>query len=286
MNKRQRAQAAREWNKRLTAIEKRYVVRIFNSLRNQIKGVVTDIEVYGVEYARRRVSSLGFNEQMTMTIRDMHRNIGVAEARRALAALNREPVVKKSEAGEYQEKATLGFAAEWIEMILEYFRLHLLESVTTISNTTRDWINRKLDEGTSQGYGTNEIIKLINDREYMGYRAELIVRTEGTRAANYGISIGADKYEYEMIKEWISIPDNRRRHSHRLVDGQQRELNERFSNGLLYPGDPEGPIKELANCRCVQGISAKRDDKGRLIPKTRASVILPGSLPSRQTITI
>lgn len=290
MNKRQRAQVAREWNKRLTAIEKLYAPRVFRALKSQIDGVISDIQTYGIEFAKRRLSSLSFNSQMTDAIRTMHRNIGVAQARRTLAALKREPMVRKSlfvsDDGRLEEKAAIGFAPEWIEQILEYFRLHLLQSVTTISDTSRDWILRRMSEGQEKGWGVNEIVASINNRDYMGYRAELIVRTEGTRAANYGVTIGAEKYDYEVDKEWISIPDNRRRHSHRLVDGQLRPMDERFSNGLLFPGDPEGSAKEVCNCRCTEAIIPRRDADGRLISKFKPAITLPGTIPTRQTITI
>lgn len=277
MNKRQRAQAARAWNKRLNAIERKYVVRVYNALRTQIAAVSRDIENYGREYAERRLSSLTFDTQMTETIQQLHKAVGLQLAKLTYNALERAPVT---------QKAASDFISSWLESIIEYFRLHLLESARQISSTTRDWILRKMEEGYSNGYSVPEIVQLINNREYMGYRAEMIVRTEGTRAANYGVQIGANAYDYEVDKTWISVPDNRRRHSHAMVDGQVRDINERYSNGLMFPGDPEGSAKEVINCRCTQGIVPRRDAKGKLIPKTRISVIQPGEIPRRQTITI
>ena len=36
-----------------------------------------------------------------------------------------------------------------------------------------------------------------------------------------------------------------------MVDGEIRALDEKFSNGLMYPGDPSGSAAEVINCRCV-----------------------------------
>lgn len=65
------------------------------------------------------------------------------------------------------------------------------------------------------------------------------------RAANMGIKVK---------KEWIATLDGRTRHSHGMADGQQVEINGKFSVGnskLRYPGDPQGAPEEVYNCRCT-----------------------------------
>lgn len=52
-------------------------------------------------------------------------------------------------------------------------------------------------------------------------------------------------------KRWLATLDGRTRDSHRLLDGESVGVEERFSNGLLYPGDPTGPASEVWNCRCT-----------------------------------
>lgn len=51
--------------------------------------------------------------------------------------------------------------------------------------------------------------------------------------------------------EWLATLDGRTCHSHRMVDGEQVEVGEKFSNGCRYPGDPDAPYAETANCRCT-----------------------------------
>lgn len=55
----------------------------------------------------------------------------------------------------------------------------------------------------------------------------------------------------DIVKQWDASLDKRTRKSHRHVDGEIKELNEKFSNGLLYPGDPNGEASEVINCRCA-----------------------------------
>ena len=62
------------------------------------------------------------------------------------------------------------------------------------------------------------------------------------RAADMGI---------DVKKQWLAALDSRTRGSHRHLDGEVVELDAEFSNGLKYPGDPEGPGSEVYNCRCT-----------------------------------
>lgn len=62
------------------------------------------------------------------------------------------------------------------------------------------------------------------------------------RAADMGI---------DVEKQWLAALDSRTRGSHRHLDGETVKLDEEFSNGLKYPGDPDGPASEVYNCRCT-----------------------------------
>ena len=62
------------------------------------------------------------------------------------------------------------------------------------------------------------------------------------RAAGMGI---------DVEKQWLAALDSRTRGSHRHLDGETVQLDAEFSNGLKYPGDPDGPASEVYNCRCT-----------------------------------
>lgn len=60
-----------------------------------------------------------------------------------------------------------------------------------------------------------------------------------------------------MLKQWDASLDARTRDSHARVDGEIRELDEKFSNGLMFPGDPNGAAAEVVNCRCTSNTRAR-----------------------------
>ena len=51
-------------------------------------------------------------------------------------------------------------------------------------------------------------------------------------------------------KVWIAVVDNVTRDSHVDLDGEAQDLDKAFSNGLMFPGDPNGRPEEVYNCRC------------------------------------
>jgi SPP1 gp7 family putative phage head morphogenesis protein len=87
------------------------------------------------------------------------------------------------------------------------------------------------------------------------YRLRTIARTEIQTAQNEG-AFETMKELGVAYKQWITARDSRVRHQpqdkadHRVLHGQIVRLDERFSNGLLFPGDRAGPIAEWVNCRC------------------------------------
>jgi hypothetical protein len=55
----------------------------------------------------------------------------------------------------------------------------------------------------------------------------------------------------DVLKQWDATLDGNTRESHSQVDGEIRELDKPFSNGLMFPGDPSGEAAEVINCRCA-----------------------------------
>ncbi len=89
-------------------------------------------------------------------------------------------------------------------------------------------------------------------------RGETIGRTESMASLNQAameahrqaVAKGNVRAQ-DVRKIWVATKDKRTRDTHRHLDGESAGLEQRFDNGLLYPGDPAGDVAEIVNCRCV-----------------------------------
>lgn len=91
-------------------------------------------------------------------------------------------------------------------------------------------------------------------------RAKTIARTEGHRIQQTSArdaQYAAKKKGADVLKQWDAALDGRTRDSHARVDGEIKELDEKFSNGLMFPGDPSGGAAEVVNCRCTSNTRAR-----------------------------
>lgn len=121
------------------------------------------------------------------------------------------------------------------------------------------WNKKKIDNAITQGILQGESLKDVSGRlkqvTDMNQNAAMRnARTAMTGAQNAG---RIDAYErakslgIEVKKVWLATLDGRTRHSHALLDGETIDIDELFSNGLMFPGDPDGTPSEVYNCRCT-----------------------------------
>lgn len=92
-------------------------------------------------------------------------------------------------------------------------------------------------------------------------RGDTIARTESlaslhasqNEAFHQAVDAGGIRAQ-DVRRVWITASDARVRDSHAAMEGESVGLDERFSNGLLFPGEPGGPPEEVINCRCIVDI--------------------------------
>ncbi|AKU43342.1 portal protein [Bacillus phage Silence] len=129
------------------------------------------------------------------------------------------------------------------------------KKVVAVTNTTKKAIRGIIAKGEAQGKTVaaiaNDLDKLYLD-EIIPKRTYVIARTEVIGASNAGNRYAAKQTGLQLEKQWLSTPDDRTRDSHVSIDGETQPMDEKYSNGLMFPGDPEGAAEEVIQCRCTE----------------------------------
>lgn len=257
MNERQRISYWREYDRRQKSWERRFYPLAIRAIRSQIK------EFF--EYLRANGKYAALNHQLDKTpvkvlVRQIWRTAGVTQANFVYEDVKSQ--VKR-----------LGFNQRWTDVILYYLQNYAGEKITLITDTTRRDILKMLAEGETEGLTYQEIEKKLL-ADFTQGRAQKIVRTESVGASNFGALVAAYELGIDLKKEWITARDNRVRHSHKQLDGETVWLDEQFTNGLSFPGDPIGTAAEVINCRCVLGFVPQKDDRGAVQQRPRNQIDL------------
>lgn len=122
------------------------------------------------------------------------------------------------------------------------------------------WNHKKVTsavlQGIIQGESIDDIAKRIALATSQQNRKAMIryARTATTSAQNAGrmeTMHRAQGMGINIRKQWLATLDSRTRDSHQHMDGQTVDVDDKFGNGLMYPGDPNGPAAEVYNCRCT-----------------------------------
>ena len=116
-------------------------------------------------------------------------------------------------------------------------------------------VNAEVLQGILQGESIPGIAKRLSHVTEMNKTASIRnARTMVTGAENKGRLDSHKRAEEDGIileEKWVATKDGRTRHSHAMLNGETKKTNETFSNGLEYPGDPNGRPEEVYNCRCT-----------------------------------
>ena len=123
----------------------------------------------------------------------------------------------------------------------------------------RIWHRRKLEsvirQGMKKGHSIDKIadsLFKVTDMDIKAcYRTARTGVTAAENMARIDSFLDAQEMGINMTKQWYATKDNRTRTSHRTIDGERRAIDEPFTNGLMFPGDPDGEPAEVYNCRCT-----------------------------------
>lgn len=131
------------------------------------------------------------------------------------------------------------------------------------------WNVEQLSSAMTQSILQGEAIEKIAERlvaNVAGMNERTAIRnarTATTSAENGGRYNGYRRLKaagVDLTIEWQATLDGRTRHTHRLLDGQRRNVDEPFEvdgKKILYAGDPNAPQALVWNCRCTMLCWAK-----------------------------
>lgn len=127
------------------------------------------------------------------------------------------------------------------------------DKIKGTNRTTQENIRRALEEGIKNGGTVADLADAVRASfsRFAKYRAQRIARTETVGALNAGSNL---YYAEAGIKKkrWVTAGDELVRESHRAVDGEVQDPEDRFTNGMAYPGDQDiNDAGEVCNCRCT-----------------------------------
>lgn len=135
------------------------------------------------------------------------------------------------------------FKATFRQTIAE-IKTKVLLRAKMITNTTKERITKLI--ASDKNVVENVKVWYTNPGRIMRQ-----AKTEVNTASNTGLHESASYGGYKT-KIWISRRDSLVRETHVAIDGQERPIDELYSNGCLFPGDMNGSPSETINCRCFQ----------------------------------
>lgn len=131
-----------------------------------------------------------------------------------------------------------------------------IETFENLNKTTTNLIMKIITLGLKDNLSIDDVAKLIVDTAIKTNpsRARTIARTETLTAVSIGQSSmmnQAGQAIKGLKKAWVTAQDEDVRDTHKSVNGEIRDYDQDFSNGLRYPRDTKGDAGETINCRCT-----------------------------------
>jgi HK97 family phage portal protein len=135
--------------------------------------------------------------------------------------------------GAYDLAATLAFLHAFAEIRAGW-----------VNETTRVQLDEALADESEDAPGPAVVFDNAEAQ-----RAEASGKSTFTALASFVAVEAGRKLLGDANKTWVTNSGNSRK-SHARLDGETVRINERFSNGLNWPGDPSKGADEVAGCMC------------------------------------
>lgn len=128
-----------------------------------------------------------------------------------------------------------------------------------VNDTTLKQLKREFATGFAEGNSIPQFEQRIKKVFGIAKKSRLrtIAKTEILGTVNRGTLLGYQQSGVVKGKTWITTRKATVRDIHRIMEGETVPLNRRFSNGLMHPGDWNGPPEQIINCECTMTAEVK-----------------------------
>lgn len=143
------------------------------------------------------------------------------------------------------EAAALGFTED------EYDPAATVNFLQAVAERRAENINRttkaKLDAAAEDDGDPAEVYEEATGSRAAGIAAGLATFLSGFATSEAAGQI-ARRHDVEPTKTWVT--GSNARAAHASLNGETVPLGEPFSNGMAWPGDPQGDVDDVAGCNC------------------------------------
>jgi hypothetical protein len=165
-------------------------------------------------------------------------------------------------------KMSIGLTEEQVQWVINFRKLLEELDVNVFKRLLRD---KRFDATlhaaieSSEPLTSAQIDRMVERyrSRVLTYRSETIARTEALTAVHQGVdnmyiqAIEDGVLDEDSLEQtWHTASDERIRGSHKPMHLQKRRIGEAFlsglGNALRYPGDPQAPVGDRINCRCMK----------------------------------
>lgn len=223
--------------KRMDADEKRFIKIFDKYIRGQEKRMIEGLEAQDFKMFTKDIIDETFDKTLELKIAK-ETFLPIMEQILLEAGINSKEI-----SGSTFEFNITSDIQTWLDKKVDIFN--------EINETTFKKLQKEFSESLADGENRPQLVKRIENTfgNISKSRAATIARTEVLGATQKGTIEGYQQANLQ-IKIWVTVGDSDVRDSHAAQDGEERPINDTFSNGLMFPGDPNGSASEVINCRC------------------------------------
>lgn len=273
MTEQQQIDYWRKYAKQNAKMERLAYVVMMRAFRKISADILQSITDNGVDYTLANIDALVPRSAINNAYQEIYIRVGVAHKKWTDVDVKERFLQKKEERAprspfsflrtnrpepvQVEGNIELGFFnAQWLARLKQIVEnIDVIERVNSVRHTIADRFRKSISNAQQEFVTITKIkARLRQDfKELTPKSAERIARTEVTYINNIAAEQSAVETGLDLVKTWIRTLDSRTRDAHRNVSRKPIKSTEKFKVGgkdMDKPGDPNGGLDNIINCRC------------------------------------